>query len=148
MYSRWINVDMRRNENFETKPPWYVAHVWPINVCLCGRGAGDPTRRTSGYVFPGVLWLLPLLSVVSEWAPSSPAALHHIFQPPRSSHRLVPGPSRCQNLQPCCSRWRKNRQGFFFSFFWHQHIFLELWTLFLFWWSVWSGSSQKIMRHF
>lgn len=127
--------------------------MWPINVCLCGRGVGDPTRRTSGYVFPGVLWLLPLLNVVSEWAPSSPAALHHIVQPPRSSDRSDPGPSRCQNLQPCCSRWRKNSGFccffcFVFVFFWHWHIFLELRRVFLFWWSVWSGSSQKIMRHF
>lgn len=37
MYSRRTNVDMWRNGNSETNPPWYVAHVWPINVCLCGR---------------------------------------------------------------------------------------------------------------
>lgn len=121
--------------------------MWPINVRLCGRGVGNPTRRTSGYVFPGVLWLLPLLSVVNEWAPSFPAALDQIFKPPRGSDRLVPGPFHRQNFQPCCSRWRKNRQGFLF-FFWHRHVFLELRTVFLFWCSPWSGSSHNIMRHF
>lgn len=65
--------------------------------------------------------------------------------PPRGSHRLVPGPSRRQNFQPCCSRWRKNKQVFFF--FWHRRIFLELRLFFLFWWSAWSGGSQKMMRH-
>lgn len=44
-----------------------MAHVWATSVCVCacvgGReGAGDPMRRTSGYVFPGALWLLPLLA--------------------------------------------------------------------------------------
>lgn len=33
--------------------------------------------------------------------------------PPRGSDRLVPGPSRPQNFQPCCSRWRINKQFFF-----------------------------------
>lgn len=78
MYSRRTNVDMWRNGNFETNPPWYVAHVWPINVCLCGR-RGDPRRTTSGYVFPGALWLLPLLSVVREWDSSSPATLRPLL---------------------------------------------------------------------
>lgn len=141
---------MRRNGNFETKPPWYVAHVWPINVCLCGRGVGDPTRRTSGYVFPGVLWLLPLLSVVSEWDPSSPVALHHIFQPPRGCNRLVPGPSRRQNFQPCGSM--------LFFFFWHRYIFLELQTFFFYFgqcraavlrklWGIFRTKNTTVLRN-
>lgn len=40
-----------------------VAHKYNcVYACVGGRGVGDPTRRTSGYVFPGVLWLLPLLA--------------------------------------------------------------------------------------
>lgn len=142
MYSRRTNVDMWRNGNFESNPPWYVAHVWPINVCLCGRRGGSEEDN----IWICFSWCAVVAATAQRGQGVGFIFSRYTASPPRGSDRLVPGPSRRQYFQPCCSRWRKNKQ-FFFFFFWHRRIFLELRLGFLFWWSAWSGGSQK-MRHF
>lgn len=104
---------------------------------------GDPGRTTSGYVFPGALWSLPLLSVVSQWDSSSPATLHPLLAAPTDWYLDPPAVRTFSHVAA-----DGGKTSSFSFFFWHRRIFLELRLVFLFWWSAWSGGSQKMMRHF
>lgn len=143
MYSRQTNVDMWRNGNFETNPPWYVAHVWPINVCLCGR-RGNPRRTTSGYVFPGALWLLPLLSVVREWDSSSPATLHPLLAAPTDWYL---DPPAVRTFSHVAADGGKTGSFFFFFLLAPTHILRTATGFSILVVSVERGS-QKMMRRF
>lgn len=78
-------------------------------------------RRTSGYVFPGVLWLLPPLAwvcvLVFYWfSVSGFCALllllafcflkHCVIFWQMCEIEVIPGSSLRQTSAPCCSRWR------------------------------------------
>lgn len=89
-------------------------------------GAGDPMRRTSGYVFPGALWLLPLLASECVTVCFSVLLVHCVtffmllsafffsfsFRPHRvafqqiSKIEITPRPSNAQNIVARSSRWR------------------------------------------
>lgn len=119
-------------------------------MCLCGR-RGDPGRTTSGSVFPGALWLLPLLSVVREWDPSSPATLHPLLAAPTDWYLDPPVVRTFSHVAA-----DGGKTSSFFFFFWHRRIFLDWFFYFggqrgaavlRKWWGIFRTQNTTVLRN-
>lgn len=78
-------------------------------MCVCVGGGGSWEDN----IWICFSWCAVVAATAQRGQPVGFIFSRYTASPPRGSDRLVPGPSRCQNFQPCRSRWRENEQFFF-----------------------------------